>query len=552
MADIEPVTAEIIKHSLIYAAEEMGVALKKSAYSPNIRERADHSCALLDGRGRTVAQAEHIPVHLGSLPWGLRNTLAHLDREGIALEEGDMILLNNPYIAGTHLNDVTVIRPVFLDGKPEAYAANKAHHADVGGAVPGSIGAASEEIFQEGIILPPVKILRRDEFQVDLVRALTSNVRMPEVTMGDLRAQIAANLLGERRIREVVDRYGAAAVRASWDRILDQTERTVRMEYGKMPRGRYEAEDHLESASPRRQGRIRIHTAINVNEDGIRVDFAGTDSQVEGPVNSVFGVAIAATLFAVRSLLRADIPLNDGFHRTVEISAPEGTIVNPQWPAAVAAGNVETPQRIVDVIYRAFAPALPDRVPAASHGSMTNVMLGGIHPTTRRPWAFYETIGGGYGGRKGLDGVDGVHVNMTNTLNTPIEVIERYYPLRFVAYRLRPDSGGTGRWRGGCGIERAWIATAPMRFTIVGERSEIPPWGLFGGGPGGPSRYAVVRADGTEERLGSKAEVSLRPGDRVVVLTGGGGGYGESKDRDPKQASADADAGLVSPKVPGA
>jgi N-methylhydantoinase B len=447
MVEVDPVTAEIVKHNLIYAAEEMGVALKKSAYSPNIRERADHSCVLLDDRGRTVAQAEHIPVHLGSLPWGLRNTLAYLDREGIPLEAGDMVLLNNPYIAGTHLNDVTVIRPVFLDGTPVAYAANKAHHADVGGAVPGSIGAASDEIFQEGIILPPVKILRRDELQADLVRALTSNVRMPEVTMGDLRAQIAANLLGERRIREVVARYGAETVRASWDRILDQTERAVRVEYARMPAGQYEAEDHLESASPRSEGRIRIHAAIEVRPDGIRVDFAGTDPQVEGPVNSVFGVAVAATLFSVRSLLRTDVSLNDGFHRTVDISAPEGTLVNPTWPAAVAAGNVETPQRIVDVIYKALASAMPDRVPAASHGSMTNVMLGGIHPATRRPWAFYETIGGGYGGRKGLDGVDGGHVNMTNTLNTPIEVIERYYPLPVPTEQRR------------CGPMAGWLRT---------------------------------------------------------------------------------------------
>jgi N-methylhydantoinase B len=318
------------------------------------------------------------------------------------------------------------------------------------------------------------------------------------------------------------------------------------MEYGKMPPGRYEAEDFLESATPRHAGRVRIHAAIDVQADRIRVDFAGTDPQVDGPVNSVFGVAIAATLFAVRTLLRTDIALNDGFHRTVDIAAPEGTLVNPKWPAAVAAGNVETPQRIVDVIYKALAPAIPDRVPAASHGSMTNVMLGGIHPETHRPWAFYETIGGGSGGRKGLDGVDGVHVNMTNTLNTPIEVIERYYPLRFVAYRFRPDSGGTGRWRGGCGIERSWIATAPMRFTIVGERGEIPPWGLFGGGPGSPSRYLVVRADGTEEPLGSKAEVSLNPGDRVVLMTAGGGGYGDPGDRDPKEASADRADGLAS------
>jgi len=533
----DKLTVEVVKHSLAYISEEMGIALRKSAYSPNIRERADHSCAILDPYGRTIGQAEHIPVHIGSLPLGLRNSLECLEREHTEISAGDMFVVNDPYIAGTHLNDVTLIRPVFLENQLIGYTANKAHHVDVGGMTPASINSQATELLQEGILLPPVKLMEGSRLRNDVVQILTSNTRMPEVTLGDLRAQLAANLLGERRLLELVSRIGLEVFWESCGAVLDQTNRLAVAEYAKMPKGSWTGEDYLELDDRL----ISIRAKVTMTGESVEVDFAGTEQQVKAPLNAVLGVTTAAVTFAVKTLMPADLPPNDGFNRTIHIIAPEGTIVNPVKPAPVAGGNLETSQRIVDTVYRAFAEPMLDRIPAASQGSMNNLMMGGEQPETEKPWVFYETIGGGYGGRPGADGINGVQVNMTNTLNTPIEVIEHYYPIIFQAYGLRNGSSGAGEWRGGTGIERILKAKASIRVTLLGERRKVRPWGLKGGLPAEPSEYLVRRSDGKIVRLDSKDSIVLNPGDSLTVRTAGGGGYGDPRKRRTSLIKEDLD-----------
>jgi N-methylhydantoinase B len=531
------VLVEVVKHNLIYVSEEMGVALRKSAYSPNIRERADHSCAILDAKRRTVGQAEHIPVHVGSLSLGLRNTIQYLEEEGIEVDPGDMFIVNDPYIAGTHLNDITLIRPVFANGRVIAYTANKAHHVDVGGMSPASINSQAVELVQEGILLPPVKLMERDKLRSDVVHMLASNTRMPDVTLGDLRAQVAANLLGERRLADLASKVGVETFSDCCEALLDQTSKLAVTEYSKMPKGTWKGEDCLELDDKL----LAIHARVTLSGEHVEVDFEGTDRQVRAPLNAVLGVTTAAATFAVKTLLRADLPLNDGFNRTIDIAAPTGSLVNPLRPAPVAGGNLETSQRIVDTVYKAMAEAMPDRIPAASHGSMNNLMIGGVHSQDRGSWAFYETVGGGYGGRLGLDGVDGVQVNMTNTLNTPIEVIEHYYPIEFEAYQLRNESGGPGEWRGGMGIERILTAKDAVQVVVLGERARVRPWGMRGGFPGQSSEYLVRRTDGTVTKLKSKDMLTLERNEALVVRTAGGGGYGDPKHRKPSSVKEDLD-----------
>ncbi len=545
----DPITVEVIRNALAFAAEEMGVALRNSAYSPNIKERMDHSCALFDAEGELIAQAEHIPVHLGSLPWGVRNTLRYLDAEGVQLEEGDVIMLNDPHLAGTHLNDITLLTPVFVNGRIVAYSANKAHHTDVGGRAPGSITADASELFQEGVVIPPVKLLRRGELSRELLAFLCGNVRLPDATLGDLRAQIAANNLGVRRTLELAERYGTEVLQASWNAIIAHSERLARRDLSRLPDGIYRAEDCLEDTGDRQEP-AWIRVAVAVERGKVHVDFSGTDAQVATPLNAVFGVTLSAVYFVIKCILDPSIPMNEGVLRTVTVSAPEGTLVNPRRPAPVAGGNLETSQRIADVLLRAVAQAIPDRIPAASNGSMNNVMAGGYDPVRGRAWVYYETIGGGSGGRPGGDGVDGVHCNMTNTLNTPIEAMEQYYPVRFERYELRPGTGGRGKWRGGCGIERSWTLLGPSAtVSVLTERTRIPPWGLAGGEPGGMGSHWVRRRDGRWERLRGKETVVLSEGDTLIIRTPGGGGYGDPAGRDPVLCERDRANGLVLPEA---
>ena len=538
---MDATTVEVIKGALIYAAEEMGIALRKSAYSPNIKERMDHSCALFDRERRLIAQAEHIPVHLGSMAIAVREGLSRYRGE---LEEGDMLLLNDPYISGTHLPDLTLIAPVFREGAVIGYAANKAHHTDVGGKAPGSIAGDSTELYQEGLIIPPVKFIRGGEIDGDLASLIQSNVRTPDTQMGDLRAQIAANVTGSRRLLELVDEYGVEVVEASMGAIMDYSERRMRAEIGALADGVYEAVDWMEDTGSGSEP-AAIAVKIEIEGDEISFDYAGTSPQVDGPVNAPLGVTVAGIYYTLISITDPTIPVNDGCFRPVSLHIPEGCMMNPRRPAPVAGGNVETSQRNVDVLLKALSEAAPDRVPAAGLGTMSNISMGGLREDGS-PWTFYETVGGGSGGRPVSDGVDGVHVNMTNTMNTPIEAMEAYLPLRFKAYRLRPDTGGPGEWRGGCGIERSWTLTGTgATLSILAERVKIPPWGLRGGGSGALGEYILERADGSSERLPSKCTIPLRRGDTLHIRTPGGGGYGDPYARRPELVLRDVRNGLV-------
>lgn len=528
MPNIDPITIEIIKGSLIYASEEMGIALRNAAYSPNIRERMDHSCAIFDYKRRLIAQAEHIPVHLGSMGWAVREGTRLFRGE---LNDQDMILLNDPYISGTHLPDITLICPVFYKGNIIGYIANKAHHSDVGGKAPGSMAGNATEIFQEGLIIPPVKFVEGGEIVHDLANIIINNVRTPKVRMGDLRAQIAGNTIGRRRILELVERYGLTKFREACEEILNYSDKMMRMEFEKMPEGCYEAEDYLENTGVSNQP-VKIKVAITIEGDHIKIDYSGTDPQVEGPVNAVWGVTLSGVYYTLRCVTDPSIPMNDGCHRSVKVYAPQGTVLNPVHPAPVAGGNVETSQRNVDVLLKSFAQAIPNKVCAACQGTMNNVSMGGFDPKTGRYWSFYETIAGGMGGRLTMDGIDGIHTHMTNTMNTPIEVVEKEFPIFFLKYELRNDSGGAGEWRGGTGVERSWmLLTQSATLSILAERTKIAPWGLYQGKNGSLGIYMIKKKNGSSVKLESKCTININKGDILTVKTPGGGGYGNPFNR---------------------
>lgn len=533
----DPVTTEVLSNALAYTAEEMGIALKNAAYSHNIKERMDHSCALFGPRGNLLAQAEHIPVHLGSLPWGLKNVLTWCRDHGTPFHPGDIIMANDPYIVGTHLNDMTVIKPVFHHRTLIGFSTNKAHHVDVGGAHPGSISCTAASLGEEGIVVHPTKMFSRGDFNEEVKRLFIDRVRNPGIAMGDLRAQVAAVNLGERRMLELAETYGHSTLFDIFHHLIDFGERRMRRRLQDIPSGTFQAEDCLEDVgglgkSPGVGGDcslIWIRVRLRKEGDDLTVSFEGTDPQVSTPLNAVFGVTLSAAYFAVKSIVAPDTAVNEGDLRPIRVSAPMGCLVNPRSPAPVSGGNLETSQRIADTVFRALGQALPGRVPAASYGSMNNVIVSGTNPATGQPFVYYETIGGGSGARPGKQGVDGVQCTMTNTMNTPIEAMEQYYPLRFEEYELRPGTGGRGAWRGGNGIRRSWTLLAPEAYlTVLGERRSTPPWGAAGGEPGACSRYLVRRSGGQTEQLGSKVSVKIFEGDTLIIETPGGGGYGNT------------------------
>ena len=543
--NVDPVTLEVIKGALIYTAEEMGIILRNSAYSPNIKERMDFSCTIFDGKKRLVAQAEHIPVHLGSMQLAVQNGLEKFKGE---LEEGDMLLLNDPYISGTHLPDLTLIHPIFYNGEIIAYAANKAHHSDVGGKSPGSMAGDATEIFQEGIIIPPVKLVKRRKVDRELTNLILSNVRTPHARLGDLRAQIAANLRGEKRVLELIKKYGIETFEAAVEKIMDYSEKRIRNEIKRMPKESCSAEDYLENTGTTNK-RVKIKVTVTVKEDELIIDYTGTDKQVDGPVNAVLGVTLSGVYYVLRCLTDPSIPMNAGCFRPIRVKVPKGCLMNPVPPAPVAGGNVETSQRNVDVLLKAFSKIIPEKVCAACQGTMNNVCVGGLKDGKGEAWTFYETIAGGFGGRYGMDGVDAVHSHMTNTMNTPIEAIETIYPLRFLTYKLREDSGGPGKWRGGVGLERSWMLLASSAvLSVLAERTKMPPWGLFGGKPGAKGEYYLIKANGKRVKLKSKCTVKMEKGDIFVVKTPGGGGYGKPFERNPELVLRDVINGLVSPE----
>ncbi|HTU83875.1 MAG TPA: hydantoinase B/oxoprolinase family protein [Candidatus Acidoferrales bacterium] len=520
------VTDAVIAGALVYAGEEMGIAVRNSAYSPNIKERLDHSCALFDARARLIAQAEHIPVHLGSLPWGLARTIALVESQYGGMREGDAWVANDPYVTGTHLNDVTVVRPVFHRGTLIGYAANKAHHTDVGGGAPGSMPVDAAELFAEGLVVPPMRLLHRDEPVESAFALFAANSRTPQARIGDLRAQIAGNAIGERRLLELHRRYGDAGVGAAIERALDASERRLRAALRRLGEGTFAARDFMED----RDGRpsIVIALRLELRDGGARLDYAGTSPQIGGPLNAVLGVTLSGVHYAIRAVTDPTIPMNEGCFRPVEVTVPEGSLLNPRRPAAVSGGNVETSTRNADVVLQALAQAAPERVPACSGGTMSNVMLGGTR-AGGSAWAFYETNGCGMGARPDRDGVDGIQCHMTNTLNTPIEAIEREYPLRVVRYEFAEGTGGAGNFRGGEGLIRALELTeGTARASLLADRHVLQPPGAAGGSAGARGAHALQHA-GKRRKLGGKASVTMEPGDVLIVQTPGGGGYGRPR-----------------------
>ena len=511
---------ELIGKATEFVAEEMGVALRRSALSPNIRERMDHSCAVLTPAGEIVAQAEHIPVHLGSFKVGAESLLASLERDAISLAKGDMVVVNDPYISGTHLNDVMILAPVFVKGRVIAHVVNKAHIVDVGGPAPGSLNPDATTLDEEGLVISPTRIVRGGGVVSAVLREVRSHFKDPETGIGDLHAQIAANRTGIERVRELFERFGASTVRQGWLGSNENTRTVVRSELARWRRGTYRSVDYLEL-----EGRLLpIRLRLEIAKGAVIADFEGSHPQVEAPLNAVLGVTYSATAFAVRSALPSAIATNGGFYSAVTVRAPPGSLVNPVRPAAVSAGNVETSQRIADVVFRALSRAMPGTIPAASAGTMMNVLLGGRRATGDY-WAYYETVGGGSGARPGADGVSAVQTNMTNTLNTPIEIAEREYPLFFTRYAVRADSGGRGRFRGGDGIVRSFKVRRQTTLSVISDRALRGPWGLGGGLRGRPSTVTIVRG-GRRARMSGKFVTRLSPGDEVVLETPGGGGFG--------------------------
>ena len=524
----DPVKLEIFKSLFHSIAEEMGATLRRTAYSPNIKERRDYSCAVFDDQGRMVAQGDHMPVHLGSMPLSVS---AAIRRRQLA--PGDMIVLNDPYEGGTHLPDITLVSGVFRGSRLLFYVASRAHHSDVGGMSPGSMPLA-EEIFQEGLRIPPVKLLKAGKINRDVWEIVLANVRTPEEREGDLAAMLAANRTGERRLVEIVGKYGWAEVQRYIGELLDYTERMTRLVISQIPNGVYQAEDFLDNDGISDHS-IRIRARVEIRGSRARVDFSGSDPQVAGSVNAVYAITASVVFYVFRTLVPIPIPSTEGGMRPLEILAPEGTIVNALPPAAVSGGNVETSQRIVDVLYRCLAEALPDTIPAASQGSMNNLTFGGVDTARAHPFAYYETIGGGMGARPGMDGISGVHTHMTNSMNTPVEAIEYAYPVQIDRYGLRPQSGGEGLWRGGDGIIRQIRFCAPAQVTVLSERRNYPPYGLNGGGAGRPGRNTMRRADGSTEELPSKFSISVAAGDVLSIETPGGGGWGSKPARSKRK-----------------
>ena len=498
----DPFRLEVFKSLFAGVAEEMGAVLGRSAYSVNIKERRDYSCAVFDARGRMIAQAAHIPVHLGSMPLSVAAAIAE-----VPLSPGDTVVVNDPYRGGTHLPDVTFVKPVFLGRRLAFFTACRAHYSDIGGMAPGSM-PLSTDLHQEGFILPPVKLTP------EVRRLLLANVRTPREVDGDVAAQEACCETGARRLRELVARYGRAEVGRYADALQAYARRRMVEAIRGIPRGRHVFEDVLDDDGAG-GGPVRIRAAVERRGDRVRVDFAGSAPQTGGNVNSVLAVTQSAVLYCFRCLVPDDIPLNAGAASPIEVVAPAGTVVNARPPAAVAAGNVETSQRIVDVVFGALGRAMPGRLPAASQGTMNNFSFGG------HGFAYYETVGGGMGARPGRDGVSGVQTHMTNTLNTPVEALEHAYPVRVRAYRIRRGSGGRGLRRGGDGLVREVEFLAPAEVSVVADRRLTRPYGAAGGGPGRPGRTLL-----NGRLLPGKVHVRVRPGDRIRLETHGGGGFG--------------------------
>jgi N-methylhydantoinase B/oxoprolinase/acetone carboxylase alpha subunit len=516
----DPIELELFRHLLVSIAEEMGAVLRKTSYSANIKERRDYSCAVYDEHGETVAMGDHMPVHLGAMPLSVQHAMAAFD-----LEAGDVAILNDPFRGGTHLPDITAVSAILIKGrrKPAFYVANRAHHADVGGMSPGSMPLA-REIYQEGIRIPPILLARGGKFDRDLLRLVLANVRTPEEREGDLLAQCMAIRRGEQRLLELVRKYGLPKVQRNMTALQNYSERMMRAAIAKLADGEYRFEDQLDSdgvsAAP-----VRIAVTISIRGDSAAIDFKGSSPQVEGSVNANYAVAMSATMYAFRCLVREDIPYTAGLMRPLRVLTPARSVVDAQPPAAMAAGNVETSQRITDVVLGALSRVAPISIAAASSGTMNNLTFGGWDSRLDTPFAYYETIAGGMGASAISDGPSALHTHMTNSWNTPIEAFEHQYPLRIRTYRIRTGSGGRGKHRGGDGIVREFEFLSPAQVTVLSDRRDRGPYGLFGGEPGRPGSNTLIRGP-RKIGIAAKARFEAQSGDVFRVESPGGGGYG--------------------------
>ena len=561
MKSFDPTTLEIYRALYTSVAEEMGIALRRTAFSPNIKERRDYSCAVFDSQGRVIAQGDHMPVHLGSMPMAVASALKEIE-----LQPGDVVALNDPFAGGTHLPDVTLVMGVWArnreigeKGKGEGvkrkdrtvrsrhlpldplpftpvsqfpsspvplfYVANRAHHADIGGATPGSMGMATD-VYGEGLTIPPIRLVREGRSDEDMMKFILANVRSRDERRGDFQAQIGSLNTGAVRLLEIVDRRGPREAADYAAHLIEYSARLMRHAIRSIPDGDYEAEDVLDDDGVT-DSEVVIKVRITIKGAEAFVDFTGSAPQVAGPINAVEAITVSAVSYVFRCLLEGDVPASAGLMSPIAVIAPAGTVVNAVHPAAVAGGNVETSQRIVDVLFKALAQALPHRIPAASQGTMNNLTIGGIDfrpGSDGREFSYYETVAGGMGARPAADGLSAVHTHMTNSLNTPAEALEYAYPLRVREYRIRRGSGGKGKHNGGDGVIREIETLAPARMSLLADRRRRGPYGLHGGTDGSPGRAAIIRNDRTR-KIGSKGTWELEAGDRVRIETPGGGGY---------------------------
>ena len=515
--NFDPTTLEIYRALFTSVAEEMGVALRRTAFSPNIKERRDYSCAVFDAAGRVIAQGDHMPVHLGSMPMAVAAALARID-----LVDGDVVALNDPFAGGTHLPDVTLVMPVVSGKRTLYYVANRAHHADIGGATPGSMGLATD-IYSEGIRIPPIRLVRGGVPDAETMRLLLANVRGNVERRGDFDAQIGSLKTGAARLLEIVERRGKSEATEYAAQLINYSARLMRHTIASIPDGSYEAEDALDDDGVDDR-EVRIKVQVTIKGERARVDFTGSAPQVTGAINAVEAITVSAVSYVFRCLIAGEVPASAGLMEPIEVIVPSGTVVNANPPASVAGGNVETSQRIVDALFKAMAQALPDRIPAASQGTMNNLTIGGIDSRNGQEFSYYETVAGGMGARPTADGMSGVHTHMTNSLNTPAEALEYAYPLRVREYRLRRDSGGAGKWRGGDGVVREIETLVPARMSLLCDRRKRGPYGLFGGKDGKVGINSI-----SKRKVRSKGTYDLKAGDRIRIETPGGGGWGSVK-----------------------
>jgi len=534
---IDPILLEVLRNRLDAIADEMELTLLKSAASPIVKEGLDASAALFNAHGETVAQAAAIPIHLGALQFAAQRLVRAFPPD--RMREGDAFLLNDPYDGGTHLPDITLAVPVFVDGRAVALACTMCHHQDVGGRTPGSVPTDATELYQEGVIIPPTQLFRAGTLDENLFALLTRNVRLPDVFTGDLMAQVAAGRLGGLRLRELFAAHGAETVLGYIEELLARAERLTRTQIETIPDGEYAFEDYLDDDGVNIGHRVKIAVTVRVRGSAMTFDFTGTDPQVRGPFNSVPASTMSAVYYAVRAIADASIPNNGGCFRAVDAVLPEGTIVNPRPPAPVSC-RTATIKRIADTILGALVRALPGRMPAANSGTLLVMAFGGRDPETGRPFVASELAAGGMGARPAKDGIDVIETDVSNCMNIPVESVEMNFPLRIPRLRLWTDSGGAGRWRGGLGLEKVFEATTTdVTISHRGERFASAPWGLEGGAPGVSAHAFIVRKDGTREELPSKKMIVLHPGDQLWEYVAGGAGYGDPLDRDPELVLAD-------------